>query len=154
MWDDNNRNNGRVRKGGAKTAGKDVTKQMTSFHFLRSPNVGLSIHILNIFFNLLFVHQHLCCFHSWFVLNKTGTKTSRSLTFLNSLSSYRQHNSSSVPKLFCKWSSFLSVLAPYRDQHHWCNSVTPEVRLCSCLNSALPITTRQCRAGNKEGFYF
>lgn len=87
------------------------------------------------------------------LLSKTGTATPHFLVFA-SLSSYREHNSPSVPKSFCKWASFLLVLAPYRDQHHQCNSVTPEVRLCSCLNSAWPVTTRQCEAGSNEGFYF
>ena len=66
------------------------------------------------------------------LLGKTGTKTSHSFNFLNSLPSYREHNSPSIPKSFCKWSSFLLALAPYRDQHHQCNSVTPEVRFRSC----------------------
>jgi hypothetical protein len=85
---------------------------------------------------------------------KTDTKTSRCVDFLDSFSSNRHHNLAPVPNSFCKWSSSLSVLAPYRDQPHQSNLVTPKVKLCSCLNSAWLITTWQCGAGSKERLYF
>ena len=98
---------------------KKISKWHLAIWCSRCPDVYLNVHILNVS-NLPFAHFCLCCsFLVWKekalylgLLSKTGTKTSHSFSFRNSLSSYREHNSPSIPKSFCKWSSFLLALAP------------------------------------------
>lgn len=154
----------RVRKGGWKLQNKKISRWHLSICLYHRCKCMFECSCFEFFLIYCLYIYVYAVFHSWFVLkrksltwgllSKTGTKTSHSLGCLNSLSSHREHNSPSVPKAFCKWSSFPLVLAPYRDQHHHCNWVTPEERLCSCLNSARPATTCQRRAGSRAGFYF
>lgn len=156
MWGDNHWNRGRVRKGGWKTTEKE-NKQVTSSHLL-IPETQMYVLIYYLYICVYAVFHYLFELKRESLtlgfLSKTGPKTSHALDLPYPCTESITHPQFLSHSANDQLSAFPLRVSSIQGSTLPASSVTPEVRLCICLNTAWPITTYQHMAGSKEGFYF